>query len=129
MKFLIDMNLSPRWVDLLVHSGLDAVHWSTVGPVDASDREIMSFAAQGDYVVLTHDLDFGVILATTNGMKPSVVQLRSDDISPAAIGAKVVAALRQMNPELTEGALVSVDPKGTRLRVLPLQRVLGGPEA
>ena len=80
----------------------------------------MAFAAANDYVVLTHDLDFGAILAATQGEKPSVVQIRAEDVSPDVIGATVVSALRQMADELELGALVTVDPSRTRLRVLPL---------
>ena len=82
----------------------------------------MAFAAEHGYVVLTHDLDFGAILAATQGEKPSVVQIRAEDVSPYVIGAPVVAALRQMAEELKTGALVTVDPNRTRLRVLPLLR-------
>lgn len=31
MKILIDMNLSPDWVDALRSNGFDCVHWSRVG--------------------------------------------------------------------------------------------------
>lgn len=81
----------------------------------------MAYASKNDYVVLTHDLDFGAILASTHGEKPSVVQIRAEDVSPDVIGLQVIAALRQMAPELEEGALLTVDPNRTRLRVLPLQ--------
>lgn len=92
------------------------------GRVDAPDSEIMAFAAAGEFVVLTHDLDFGAILAVTHGEKPSVVQLRAENVGPEVIGATVVAALRQMESELALGALVTVDPNRTRLRLLPLLR-------
>ena len=72
--------------------------------------------------MLTHDLDFGSILATTHGAKPSVVQIRAEDVSPDTIGKQVIAALRQMASELDDGALLTIDPKRTRLRVLPLPR-------
>lgn len=121
MKLLVDMNLSPRWIGLLTSSGLQAVHWSTVGRIDAPDTEIMAYAAANDYVVLTHDLDFSAILAATHGEKPSVVQIRSEDVSPDVIGAKVVSALRQVAPEIEAGALLTVDLTRTRLRLLPLQ--------
>ena len=55
MKLLVDMNLSPRWVTFLVDAGFETSHWSTLGATDASDSEIMRFAADGSYVVLTHD--------------------------------------------------------------------------
>lgn len=122
MKLIIDMNLSPRWVRLLTGEGIQAIHWSTIGAANASDLEIMAYAKAKGFIVLTHDLDFSAILAATQGEKPSVVQIRADDLSPSAIGWKIVTALRQMETELEEGALITVDPNRTRLRLLPLGR-------
>ena len=122
MKLLVDMNLSPRWVDRLADAGLHAVHWSVVGDGGAADEAIMAYARANDFVVLTHDLDFSAILSATQANKPSVVQIRSSDLRPAVIGNQVVDALLQMEPELIAGALVTVDPGRTRLRVLPLDR-------
>jgi len=31
MKLLLDMNLSPRWVDLLCAAGFEAAHWAALG--------------------------------------------------------------------------------------------------
>lgn len=121
MKLLVDMNLSPRWVVLLADAGMAAAHWSTIGAYNAPDSEIMAYAGANDCVVLTHDLDFGAILAATHGEKPSVVQIRAEDVSPDVIGKQVVSALRQMASELEEGALLTVEPNRTRMRVLPLQ--------
>lgn len=121
MKLLVDMNLSPRWVGVLAEAGIEAAHWSSLGAKNAPDPEIMAYARANDYVVLTHDLDFSAILAATQGDKPSVVQIRSENLSPDAIGREIIAALRQMETELTHGALLSVDPNRTRLRLLPLQ--------
>ena len=121
MKLLVDMNLSPRWVNLLAEAGIDAVHWSALGSPNAPDVEIMAFAKKHDYVVLTHDLDFSAILAATHGDKPSVVQIRSEDVSPDVIGKTVIDALHQMASELDAGSLLTVDPNRTRLRLLPLQ--------
>jgi len=71
MKLLVDMNLSPRWVPFLLDAAHAAVHWSTVGKADATDSEIIAFAAANDYVVLTNDLDFAAILASTHHKKPA----------------------------------------------------------
>jgi predicted nuclease of predicted toxin-antitoxin system len=121
VKLLLDMNLAPRWVVLLSEAGFEAVHWSSVGAADAPDAEIMSFAKAREWVVVTHDLDFSAILAASQGQKPSVVQIRGDDLRPEQIGPAVLAALRQMANELRQGALLSIDPRKTRLRLLPLQ--------
>lgn len=120
MKILVDMNLSPNWTRFLISENISAVYRSQVGSVSAPDVEIMKYAAGFDYLVLTNDLDFGSILAVTHGGRPSVVQIRSDDLNPATIGPKVVAALRQSSHELAEGALLTIDPRRTRLRLLPL---------
>ena len=114
------MNLSPRWVQTLSAAGFSAAHWSTLGAATATDAEIMAYAMERDYVVLTHDLDFGAILAATQGAKPSVVQIRSGNISPEVIGTPLVAALRQMTAELGAGALLTLDPARARLTLLPL---------
>lgn len=122
MRFLVDMNLSPRWVERLAREGIPAVHWSTVGLSTAPDAVIMAFAAANDHTVVTHDLDFSAILAATHGERPSVVQIRSDDLNPERIGARVAAALHQAMPELERGALLVIDVHRTRLRLLPLRR-------
>ena len=79
MRVLIDMNLSPKWVEVLQQSGIEAAHWSQVGAVNASDSEIMEHAKSNGLVVLTNDLDFGSILAATGNSSPSVLHIRTDD--------------------------------------------------
>ena len=86
----------------------------------ASDRTIMEWAAHNDYVVLTHDLDFGAILALTHAAGPSVVLIRDRDTLPDGIGVPVVAALTQHRDDLLRGAIVVVDGGNSRVRVLPL---------
>jgi predicted nuclease of predicted toxin-antitoxin system len=80
----------------------------------------MAEARRADRIVLTHDLDFGAILAATQGTKPSVVQIRADDTSPETIGPSVLAGLRQLAGELEAGALVTIEPGQSRVRLLPL---------
>ena len=122
MKIIVDMNLSPEWVDVLTSAGWQAAHRSVLGAGNAADRTIMDYARVSDSVVLTHDLDFGTILAVTHGLKPSVVQIRADDVSPEVIGQRVTSALTQLTLELASGALISIDTKQTRVRMLPLRQ-------
>ena len=120
MKFLVDMNMSPRWVDFFAEAGFEAIHWSNVGRIDAPDGELLQWAAEHGYVVVTADLDFGAILAATRDNRPSVLQIRMDILTPEAIGPTVRNAVHQARQELLDGALVSVDIASARLRVLPL---------
>jgi predicted nuclease of predicted toxin-antitoxin system len=122
MKLLVDMNMSPRWADVLADAGHDVTHWSQLGLAYAPDHEIMAFAASNGYAVFTNDLDFGEILAETNALGPSVIQVRVGNLRPEVIGLKVIAALKQSADALAVGAFVSLDPRKTRMRVLPLNR-------
>jgi predicted nuclease of predicted toxin-antitoxin system len=120
MKFIVDMNLSPAWATSLTNAGWEAKHWSEIGRADASDQEILEYALTNEFVVLTHDLDFGTILARTQGNKPSVVQIRAMDISPEAISKRTLAALRHVQSELEAGALLTIEADRSRVRSLPL---------
>ena len=86
----------------------------------ACDRVIMEWAARNDFVVLTHDLDFGALLALTHAAGPSVVLVRDADTMPDAIGASIVSALTQHQDDLARGAIVVVDDASSRVRILPL---------
>ncbi len=120
MKILIDMNLSPTWVPALAKAGVKSVHWMTVGDPAATDRVIMAYAQIHGYIVLTNDLDFGALLAVTNAPLPSVVQVRNQDLMPAAIGDCVIAALDQFQASLATGALLTIDHSRSRVRLLPM---------
>ena len=121
MKVVIDMNLSPAWVSPLERAGHTATHWSSVGSPNAADREILGWARQNDYVVFTHDLDFGAILAATDANSPSVVQIRTQDPTPALCAELLLDILRRYAQELSAGALVSVDEERARVHLLPLK--------
>ncbi len=120
MLILVDMNLSPSWVPFLAEHGWQAVHWSTIGDITAPDKELMEWAACNGHIVLTHDLDFGTLLALTHRTGPSVIQARTENVLPNHLGPWIVAALRQHETDLLRGALVTVDEKRCRTRVLPL---------
>ena len=122
MKILIDMNLSPDWRPVLRHEGWEAVHWSEVGDPRAKDEAIMAWARERSYVVFTHDLDFGALLAATQATGPSVIQVRAQDVLPAHLGQMVVKAIKDYSVQLLSGAIVTVEEARGRVRLLPLTR-------
>jgi len=117
MNILVDMNLSPTWVDFLISAGFEACHWSKVGSPDAHDETVMKWAVDHGHVLLTSDLDFGAILAATRQKRPSVLLLRSDALIHQTVGGIVLAAIRQAERELTDGALISIESTRARLRI------------
>jgi predicted nuclease of predicted toxin-antitoxin system len=120
MRILVDMNLSPAWVGILQNAGHEAVHWSSVGERTAPDREILAWARERGYVLFTHDLDFGAILAATAADAPSVIQIRTQDVSPQQAAALLLDVLQRFAYALGQGALISVEEHRARIRVLPL---------
>jgi len=120
MKILIDMNLSPEWVGVLERHGWTAVHWSTVGGPRAEDSVLMDWARANEHVVFTHDLDFGAILALTQAESPSVIQVRTQDVTPSHLASSVLEVLDKYGSELEAGALIVLDEGRSRVRILPL---------
>lgn len=115
------MNLSPRWAEALNEAGHDAVHWSAVGKATAEDHELMAWARLHDYVVVTNDLDFGAILAATQAEGPSVLQMRTEAVSPRSLGDRLMKALERFEKDLLAGALITVDERRERARLLPIK--------
>jgi predicted nuclease of predicted toxin-antitoxin system len=122
LKLLVDMNLSPAWVECLRTAGWEAAHWSTLGDPRAPDSEIMRFAREQGWTIFTHDLDFSAILAHTQAGRPSIFQVRAQDVSPSHLGLLVIGTLRQFSAQLETGAIVTVDAARQRVRLLPLSR-------
>ena|ERR1051325_8593200 len=114
------MNLTPVWVEYLAEHHVESVHWSNVGNPKADDPEIMEYARANNFVVFTHDLDFGDLLAATQALGPSVIQARVEDPIPAVIGEAVIASLKEHAALLERGALITLDPDKRRTRILPI---------
>lgn len=121
IKILVDMNLSPRWVTALKSAGFEAAHWSVVGSSTALDPEVLGHAAANGWVLFTHDLDFGAILAHTRAGKPSVIQVRDANVDPDVLSGRVTDVLRRLEAELNEGVIVTIEPGRERIRILPLK--------
>ena len=98
----------------------DVIHWSTLGEPSAPDAAILDYAVANEYIIFTHDLDFGMLLAIQGAGKPSVIQVRSHDVLPIAIGDAVLRAIHAAQSHLLTGALVTVDPARQRIRLLPI---------
>lgn len=98
------------------------MHWSKIGDPRAQDSTIMQWARSNAHIVFTHDLGFSAILAAGGQDSPSVIQVRSQDVMPEAIGMDVIDVLGQHADELYAGAIITIDEMTSRLRILPIQR-------
>lgn len=125
MKLVVDVNLPPKWVEFLATRGIEAVHWSQVGDFRATDSTIMKWARDEGYIVLTSDLDFSAPLATSGAAGPSVLQVRTQDVFPEALGAQVVRVLLEQADALESGAIITIDEIAARVRILPIRKQPG----
>ena len=113
------MNLSPEWVEIFRQQGWEAIHWSEAGNIKATDKTIMEWAKERGYIVFTHDLDFGALLAATHSNGPSVIQVRTQDVMPQTLGSRLVQILQEYKRTLESGAFITVDEVRARVKILP----------
>jgi len=92
----------------------------STGPQWVILSAIMNWASENDRVVFTHDLDFGSVPAMSHTDGPSILQVRAQNVLPEHNAALVIAALRRYEAELIAGAIVVVEERSSRVRVLPL---------
>jgi len=120
MKFLADMGISPRVVEELRQKGYDAVHLLDEGLYRMTDGDILEKARQENYVLLTHDLDFGELLAASGGNLPSVIIFRLKDMRAVNIIRHLLSIINQQSEALDKGAVLSVTEQKVRIRTLPI---------
>ena len=121
MKLLADQHISPRTVEFLRALGHDAVRVSERLSPHATDRAILALAASEGRVILTQDLDFTGLVATSAGAPASLIVLRL--ASPRV--ERVNEVLRSVLPSIEEmvrsGAIVTVEDSRIRIRSLPIK--------
>ncbi len=113
------MNLSPEWVQEFRLHQIEAVHWSSVGKFDAPDIDLINWARENGHVIFTHDLDFGTLLALTKAESPSVIQIRTQNITIDHFAGILISTLLKNAAALEKGALLTLDEDKNRLRILP----------
>lgn len=119
MQFLADMGVSPRTVHLR-NAGHDVLDLRDHGLERLPDAEILNRARLEARIVLTHDLDFGDLLAASGDALPSVVLFRLPDMRPGTVNRYIDAVLRSHVDDLEQGCVLSVGERRVRVRPLPI---------
>jgi predicted nuclease of predicted toxin-antitoxin system len=120
MKFLADMGISPRVVKDLREKDHDAVHLMDEGLNRLPDGEILQKARRENRILLTHDLDFGELLAASGGELPSVIIFRLKDMRAPNVSKHLFSIINQQAEALHKGAVLSVTEQKVRIRRLPI---------
>jgi predicted nuclease of predicted toxin-antitoxin system len=121
MKFLADMGISPRATAFLRSLGHDAVHLHEQDLGRLSDATILQKARDEGRVLLTHDLDFGELMAASGAALPSVVIFRLRNMRPERVNGYLGKVVTEHQEMLEQGVIMSVSEKQIRLRNLPIQ--------
>ena len=114
------MGVAPKVVAWLKEQGHDAWHLAERGLERLPDSEIFGRAAEEHRIVLTFDLDFGEILAWSSGTT-SVILFRLRERRTARVIERLGSILADSSMQLANGAIVVVEDRRHRVRLLPLQ--------
>lgn len=120
MQFVLDMGISPLAGQWLRDRGHTAVHVLEFGYSRASDASILNWAATNNRIVLTHDLDFGALMAASHAAVPSVIIFRLANMRPLNVIAYLDLVLSRHEAALHEGAIISLTERKIRVRPLPI---------
>lgn len=119
MKFLLDMNLPRELAHRLILAGHQCRHVADIGLSRAEDLEIVAAAREAREVILTHDLDYGGLLAFSEAGEPSVVIFRTRDVSVQNLASRLLGLMPRIEHALSDGAVVVISDEAARVRRLP----------
>jgi len=80
IRLLADVHISPKTVGDLQKQGYEIMRSSEVLPANAPDINILEFARIENWVVLTQDLDFSMLVALSKYSQPSLITVESNII-------------------------------------------------
>ena len=121
IRLLLDMGLAQSTAEFLRSLGHDAIHLRDEGLQRLPDDQIVTKAQVERRTIITHDLDFGRIVALSGDTVPSIVTLRLSDMKPTLVNDALRSVLEGAARSLEDGALVTVTDRGMRIRPLPVE--------
>lgn len=122
MKFLLNMNLPRELGRKLAALEHEWRHVADMGMAHASDASILAEAKSRGECVITHDLDYGQLLAFSGDSAPSVLIFRLRRTDTKLLHQRMMAAWGEIEEGLTSGAIVVIEEAATRIRRLPIAK-------
>ena len=121
LKYLADMNVSPRTVGAFQKLGIDIIRVSSVLPDNAPDEAILNLARKTGRVLITQDLDFSALLAIHGYDRPSLITLRLSHSDPQTVTDRLLEVIPQIQEALHSGCAVTVEDRVVRIRTIPIE--------
>lgn len=115
------MNLPRPLAKLLQDQGHECRHAADHDLQTADDHELVEVARSNGEVILTHDLDFGRILAFSGRAEPSVIIFRQ----ASTLAGDLVRSLQRTESlwgaSVEQGAIIVIEDRKVRVRALPIE--------
>jgi predicted nuclease of predicted toxin-antitoxin system len=121
MKFLLNMNMSRELGKLLISQGHEYRHVGDIGLARAEDIDIVAEAKEKQEIILTHDLDYGNLLAFSGESVPSVIIFRVRNTQPKNMFIRLMDTWPKIQLSLIKGAMVILEEATLRIRELPIR--------
>jgi len=122
LKLLLNMNLPRELGKKLTVTGHECRHVGDIGMAEASDIEIVTKARENHETILTHDLDYGHLLAFSGEATPSVIIFRLHNTQADNLFYRVTDVWSEIEKPLKDGAIVVIEDATVRIRELPITR-------
>jgi len=120
MRFLLNMNVPRELGRRLTTAGHECRHVGDIGMAQASDVAIIEEARRNKEIIVTHDLDYGHLLAFSGEPAPSVIIFRLRNTHPDNLFARIRGTWPEIEKPLLEGAIVALEDAAFRIRRLPI---------
>ena len=121
LSILADMNISPLTVSQLRKHGWSVIRVSEIMDKSTKDLDLLEYARLHDMVIITQDLDFSMLLAIKGYGKPSLVNVRLEEVRPDYVTSRIIDTVSELEQELKRGAVVTVAETSVRYRHLPIR--------
>jgi predicted nuclease of predicted toxin-antitoxin system len=115
------MPLSIALAAWLRDQGHDAVHAIERGLFRATDSEIVEHAVREARTVVTADLDYPRLLATTGKNAPGLILFREGAWSESEARKRIADVLDSLSEAEIAQSIIVIEPGRVRRRRLPLQ--------
>ncbi|HRI60552.1 MAG TPA: DUF5615 family PIN-like protein [Saprospiraceae bacterium] len=120
MKFLLDVGISPKLGKLLEADGHTFRYFPHHYSNKLPDSEILEIARYEGEVIITHDLDFGKLIAFSRHNHPSIILFRIHHINAEIFYRLLKESWPLIAEPLERGAFVVIEEKSVRIRELPI---------
>jgi predicted nuclease of predicted toxin-antitoxin system len=119
-RLVLDQGLPRSTAKILAARGWDVAHTGDIGLSQATDEEILTYAARERRACVTLDADFHALIAVHQMTLPSTIRIRIQGLKGDGLADIIERAWPHIEEAVEAGALVTVSRGAIRVRRLPI---------